>query len=332
MSEKEKTPDGTDGKPPESDLEKKIREAVENGLKDTNEKLKKLGSDFEELKSGKSPDKKKTDDGKNQKTDESSEKDGGELDKADDKKRSLHANKDFFDYVGDSKKGRRSAVAAGSAALGGGIAAGGLAGVPFLENIPYLSGALSALQSGITGLTAKLGLTTGAAATNPLLASITSTAVGPTAVGAVGVPSALWALGKAKSWVTRTEYPGFTRPIYEALITPAQLAIAPFKYGHKAIMHGPGYIKKKIKDGWSWTKKNPIGFMKQNVWEPLVKPIIKPTVWGIAGAALGTSAALFGGAPVVLPSAALGYGLMNYLSNSGRLGAGKAAPAAAAKH
>ncbi len=147
----------------------------------------------------------------------------------------------------------------------------------------------------------------------------------PTAgLGALAAGPALWAAGKMKSWFTRKEYPGVTRPIYEAMITPVQLAAAPFKLTHRAIMDGPGYIGGKMKEAYGWVKDHPYKAMTgaaSAVWNSAVKPVIQPTLPGVSLGFLGASAALMSTGSLMTGGVAgiAGYGLINYLKHKGYL-------------
>lgn len=173
---------------------------------------------------------------------------------------------------------------------------------------------------------AMLGIGTGTALAAPT-AGLAALAAGP----------ALWAAGKMKRWFTREEkpYEGITRPIYEAMITPVQLAAAPFKLTNKLMMDGPGYIGKKIGEAYGWVKDHPYKAMTgaaSAVWNSAVKPVIQPTLPGVSLGFLGASAALMSTGSLMTGGVAgiAGYGLINYLKHKGYLNRSGAKAAAGA--
>ncbi len=209
--------------------------------------------------------------------------------------------------------------AAAMTALGSGISQ-----IPLIGQIPYLPQAAAWLQSGLTSLTAPLGLGTGVNATNAFMASL-PTALGPASAVALGIPTALWLGGLGKSLITGEKYGGYWGNVAEATKTIAEIPFMPYHYAMKArvktgeILNGTfNTVKKPFVGAW-----NLAGNIAKGAWNTATattSAALTPTKWGIGGAFLGTTLALSTGAGAAIPIlAAAGYGISNYLKNTGAM-------------
>lgn len=199
-----------------------------------------------------------------------------------------------------------------------------LASWPIIGKIPYLPQAAGWLQSSIGSVAKFAGLNTGPAATNSIMAALPAWA-GPALGGALTIPAALWAIGLAKGYITGKRYGGFWGHVRAGAGTFYQPLFAAYEYTMSA--------REKAKD---WTKaafETVVGTPAKWAYNHLVKPVIpavKPTVWGVGGAALG--GAMFTGGTSLLVGAGA-YAAINYLNNTGWFkgkGGTPAAPAGAA--
>ncbi len=199
-----------------------------------------------------------------------------------------------------------------------------LASWPIIGKIPYLPQAAGWLQSSIGSAAKYLGLSTGPAATNSVMAALPAWA-GPALGGALTIPTALWAIGLAKGYITGKRYGGFWGHVRAGAGIFYQPLFAAYKY----TMHAR-------ENAWKWTKKalgTVVGTPAKWGYDHLVKPVIpavKPTVWGVGGAALG--GAMFTGGTSLLVGAGA-YAAINYLNNTGWFkgkGGAPGAPAGAA--
>lgn len=200
-------------------------------------------------------------------------------------------------------------------------AAGGLVpsiySLPILEKIPYLPQISSSIYGGLNSVANYFGINTGAAATKASLAYL-PTATMPIALGLGG----LYGLGKLNEKITGRPQSAGLRGIPGRLWNGVRSVYDIPAWGLKKTL---GYGKDGA--GWLWKAAGAPGrFMRDKVWTPVVKPLIKPTLAGVGGAFAGaTLAAAAGAATPLLPATALGFFGMNYLKNKGYLGGKNAA-------
>jgi len=224
-----------------------------------------------------------------------------------------------------SKIKRYSTILGGIGAAGGIVAGGSsVAEWPLLGKIPYLPQAAGWLQSSIGSVAKYLGLNTGTMATNSVMAAL-PTWVGPAVGGALTIPAALWAIGLAKGYITGKRYGGFLGHVRAGTGVFYQPLFAAYR--------GTMYAREKA---WDWTKTalgavvgTPAKWAYNHVVKPVI-PAVKPTVWGVGGAALG--GAMFTGGTSLLVGAGA-YAAINYLNNTGWFkgkGGAPGAPAGAA--
>lgn len=195
--------------------------------------------------------------------------------------------------------------------------------IPLIGKIPYLAEASGWLQSGLTSLTSPLGLGTGVNATNSVLASF-STALGPVGAAAIGIPSALWLTGMARNLIRGDNTPkGFWGNVADATELIGQLPFMPYHFAMKARVKTGKVVDsawKNIKKPFSgaWNLAGKIAKSAWNTTSATTSAALTPTKWGIGGALLGV--AMTGGTAAAIPvTAGLGYGIMNYLKNTGAL-------------
>ena len=195
--------------------------------------------------------------------------------------------------------------------------------IPLIGKIPYLAQASGWLQSGLSSLTTPLGLGTGTNATNAFMASL-PTGMGPAAAVALGIPTALWGIGLTKALITgdKTER-GYWGHVSQATKLISQMPFMPYHFAMKARVK-TGEMAQSV---WNTAKKpfagawNLAGKIAKSAWNTTAattSAALTPTKWGIGGALLGV--ALSGGTAAAIPvTAGLGYGIMNYLKNTGAL-------------
>jgi hypothetical protein len=213
-----------------------------------------------------------------------------------------------------------------------------VAAAPLWGGVPVLS----TLNAAVQGFVQEIpfvgpSIVQGATALQGAAAStFNSLGVWGTAGAVPAVLGGLWLAGKAKSVITRKEYSGIARPIYEAVRTPFELAYLGAKVPYDMVIHGPGYIADKTykagKYVWKKAVTQPKEWLKDNLWNPYMKPALKPSVWGV-GAGLGgaTILAPFTGGSSLLVGAAA-YAAANFANHYGWLKAGAGADAHGGHH
>lgn len=232
--------------------------------------------------------------------------------------------------------GQRLGTIVGGTALGLGIgASSALEGTSAMGST--LAGAGAWTSGALTSAAKFIGLGTGTNATSNLMMALTNNgwmpilpewlgsvsagnAIGPAIVGA----GALYAIGKLKSLITRENYPGVVRPIWEAMKIPAELTVGGVKLGYNGLMKGPGYIAggvyNTVAGALNYGIKKPLSFLKHTVWDKAMKPALTPTAWGVGGAVAGSMliAPFTGGSPLIVGG--LGYMGMNIAKHMGWIG------------
>jgi hypothetical protein len=189
-----------------------------------------------------------------------------------------------------------------SAGVGGilGANATAIAKWPILKAIPYLPQAASWFTTKAAAFASYLGINTGAAATSPWLAGITTSA-GPFLGGAIGMPLLLSAAGYVKSKVVGKNYGGFWNCMKEGAKLPIELVNLPFGVVNKIREKGGGWIKDAFKSTIGRAFHGAVAYAK-----PFVSATIKPTWPGVATAVAGGFLASMT-APALLPGIGVGY-------------------------
>ncbi len=238
------------------------------------------------------------------------------------------------DTLGEEKGGKKTAIGvtaviAGLAGLGTSVAS-----IPVIGKIPLLAKAAGWLQSTLSGLTVPLGLGTGSAATNSILESIPWTGAGPVAAATLAVPTVLWGAGMLKGFIKGEKYVGFWNNVraganwpVHALFTPYDLLMKARDKTGEVVSYGwENLIKTPVTGAWNLTKRITAG-----TWHTLSETAgaaLKPTKWGVGGAAAAAVAAVASGGVGIVPYAcgAAGFGILNYLKNAGHLDGSSSSP------
>lgn len=198
-----------------------------------------------------------------------------------------------------------------------------LSQIPLLGKIPFFPQAGAAMFSGLNSLVTPLGLGTGASATNSALA-IAPTWAGPLGAAVLGIPTALWGIGMAKNWIKGDDRKkGYWGNVADATELIASIPFMPYHYAMKArvktgeIAQSTWNIAKTPFKG-AWNLGANIAKGAWNMTTATTSAALTPTKWGIGGALLGV--ALSGGSAAAIPvTAGLGYGILNYLKNTGAM-------------
>lgn len=259
--------------------------------------------------------------------------------------------------IDEAQKLTAGSPASGTQRLGtilGGTALGlGIGSAPALAGTSAIGSALASTANwtsgALTSVAKYIGLGTGTNATSNLMMTLTNSswmptmpawlggaslgnAIGPAIVGA----GALYGIGKLKSLVTRETYPGVIRPMWEAMKIPAEIAHEGIRLGYNGLMKGPGYIAggayNIVSGALNWGVKQPLGFLKDKVWDKALKPALSPTAWGVGGAVGGALLGGFTGGNSYIVGG-LGYMGMNIAKHMGWIGSsGKESSASSNEH
>jgi len=206
--------------------------------------------------------------------------------------------------------GLEKATNAAAAITVAGAALPNLYTLPILNKIPYLPQISASIYGGLNTVANYFGINTGYAATNSFLAGL-PTPTAPIALGGLG----LWGLGKLNEKIT-----GRPKPSGRNFLQTMWNGVRSVYDFPAATLNKAGEYTKKTA-GWVWDYgiRTPARIARDYVWNPLVKPMVKPTLWGVGGGFLGAAAAASVAGTPLTPAIALGFFGMNYLKNKGIL-------------
>lgn len=216
--------------------------------------------------------------------------------------------------AGVEKTALAASTVTAAGVAGAGLEAAGVApnlySLPILNKIPYLPQISASIYGGLNTVASYFGINTGAAATNATLAAL-PTPTAPLLLGGLG----LGALGKLNEKITGRPTPSGKNPL--KMMWNGIRSVYDFP---AATLNKAGEYTKKTA-GWVWDYgiKAPGRIARDYVWNPLLKPMVKPTLWGVGGGFLGAAAAASVAGTPLTPAIALGFFGMNYLKNKGYL-------------